>query len=51
MDWTALYNYQLKAPWVPEVGHDGDTANFDTYPDSTNEAEPVVMKDDPFKDF
>lgn len=51
IDWTALYTYQLKAPWVPEVQHAGDTSHFDKYPDSDVLADPVVMKDDPFKNF
>jgi len=50
-DWTALYNYQLKAPWIPDVKSDHDTSCFDKYPDSKEAAEPVVLKDDPFKNF
>ncbi len=34
MNWDALYNCQVTAPFVPKVKEANDTSNFDDYPDS-----------------
>lgn len=34
IDWAALYNQEVTAPYVPQIGSAGDHQNFDTYPDS-----------------
>ena len=52
LDWDALYNYQLAAPFIPPVENNNSTQNFDRYPDSTEEVQdPVYPGEDPFLDF
>ncbi|XP_059622326.1 cAMP-dependent protein kinase catalytic subunit 3 [Phlebotomus argentipes] len=34
LDWTDVYNRKLKPPIVPQVRFDGDTSNFDEYPEA-----------------
>lgn len=34
IDWEDVYKRQLKPPIVPTVVHDGDTSNFDEYPET-----------------
>jgi hypothetical protein len=34
LDWSALYQCKIKAPFAPEVRHQADTHNFENYPDS-----------------
>ncbi|KJE90213.1 cAMP-dependent protein kinase [Capsaspora owczarzaki ATCC 30864] len=47
IDWLALYNRQVPAPIIPEMAHDGDTRNFEKYPEAIDEfSTPSV---DPFK--
>jgi serine/threonine protein kinase len=33
MDWQKLKNCELPAPYIPKVAHEGDTTNFDAYPE------------------
>ncbi|KAI8067507.1 kinase-like domain-containing protein [Gongronella butleri] len=33
IDFDKLLAYELPAPFVPALGHDGDTSNFDNYPE------------------
>ncbi|XP_017482092.1 PREDICTED: protein kinase DC2 isoform X2 [Rhagoletis zephyria] len=33
LNWNDVYNKKLKAPIVPDVTSDGDTSNFDDYPE------------------
>ncbi len=53
MDWMKLANLDIPAPYVPPVRGDGDTSNFDQYPE---DYEPYgAVGSDPhrekFKDF
>ena len=34
VDWEEVYYKQLKPPIVPKVSYDGDTRNFDDYPET-----------------
>ena len=34
VDWEEVYYKQLKPPIVPKVSYDGDTRNFDEYPET-----------------
>ncbi|XP_033834442.1 cAMP-dependent protein kinase catalytic subunit PRKX [Periophthalmus magnuspinnatus] len=53
VDWDAVPLRKLKPPIVPKVSHDGDTSNFDVYPeDEWKKEPPVAHKDlDLFKSF
>ena len=52
LDWDALYNYQLPAPFIPPTENENSTQNFDKYPDSTEEVQdPVYPGEDPFLEF
>ncbi|KAG5189131.1 camp-dependent protein kinase catalytic subunit [Tribonema minus] len=37
LDWEALFAGRIEAPFVPRVKGAGDTSNFETYPESTDE--------------
>ncbi|XP_077987312.1 cAMP-dependent protein kinase catalytic subunit PRKX-like [Glandiceps talaboti] len=53
MDWDEVRDRRLTPPIIPKLLHDGDTQNFDDYPeDSWQSAPPVPKKDvEIFKDF
>ncbi|XP_072307479.1 cAMP-dependent protein kinase catalytic subunit PRKX [Eucyclogobius newberryi] len=53
VDWEAVPLRKLKPPIIPKVSHDGDTSNFDIYPDDDWKKDPAVpQKDlDLFKSF
>ncbi|KAM9577387.1 cAMP-dependent protein kinase catalytic subunit PRKX isoform 5-T5 [Trichechus inunguis] len=53
VDWEGVPNRRLKPPIVPKVTCDGDTSNFDTYPENDwNKAHPVSPEDlEIFKNF
>eukprot|EP00455_Lapot_gusevi_P010761 TRINITY_DN14900_c0_g1_i5.p1 TRINITY_DN14900_c0_g1~~TRINITY_DN14900_c0_g1_i5.p1 ORF type:complete len:359 (+),score=86.70 TRINITY_DN14900_c0_g1_i5:179-1255(+) len=52
IDWDAVSNRQLSPPYVPPVVSDDDTANFDKYPDSEEEAPiPDTVHQETFRDF
>ena len=54
IDWNALCNFQLPAPYLPVLKSDTqDTSNFEAYPDSKEESdgEEVERNDDPFADW
>merc|ERR1712166_1608166 len=36
-DWSALLNYSYTSPIVPDIRSDGDTHNFDKYPESVDD--------------
>ncbi len=54
VDWDKLLTLEIPAPWVPKLAHEGDTSNFDQYPE---DHEPYGNTSDPdphrdrFKDF
>jgi len=45
LDWDALYQKKLKAPFIPRVKSDSDTSNFDEYPESDGMSAPIVDQD------
>jgi len=52
VSWDSMYNKELAAPIIPQVLHEGDTSNFDSYPDSVEEAPmPIFSGKDPFEGF
>uniref|UniRef100_A0A8C2XQI1 Protein kinase cAMP-dependent X-linked catalytic subunit n=1 Tax=Cyclopterus lumpus TaxID=8103 RepID=A0A8C2XQI1_CYCLU len=53
IDWEAVPLRKLKPPIVPKVSHEGDTSNFDVYPeDDWKKDPPVPQKDlEIFKNF
>uniref|UniRef100_A0A5F8GZW0 Protein kinase cAMP-dependent X-linked catalytic subunit n=1 Tax=Monodelphis domestica TaxID=13616 RepID=A0A5F8GZW0_MONDO len=53
VDWDAVPQRKLKPPIVPKVSNDGDTSNFEAYPeDDWNKMPPVPPKDlEIFKNF
>ncbi|XP_025958147.2 cAMP-dependent protein kinase catalytic subunit PRKX isoform X2 [Dromaius novaehollandiae] len=53
IDWDAVPQRKLKPPIVPKVSNDGDTSNFEAYPeDDWNKTPPVPPKDlEIFKNF
>ncbi|XP_027623771.1 cAMP-dependent protein kinase catalytic subunit PRKX [Tupaia chinensis] len=53
VDWEAVPQRKLKPPILPKISGDGDTSNFETYPENEwNSAPPVPQKDlDIFKNF
>ncbi|TSK17985.1 cAMP-dependent protein kinase catalytic subunit PRKX [Bagarius yarrelli] len=53
IDWDAVPNRKLKPPIVPKVSHEGDTSNFEDYPeDEWKKESPVSPKDlEIFKNF
>ncbi|XP_035983786.1 cAMP-dependent protein kinase catalytic subunit PRKX [Fundulus heteroclitus] len=53
VDWEAVPLRKLKPPIVPKVSHEGDTSNFDVYPeDDWKKDPPVPQKDlEIFKNF
>ncbi|XP_051882042.1 cAMP-dependent protein kinase catalytic subunit PRKX isoform X2 [Pristis pectinata] len=53
VDWEAVPLRKLKPPIVPKLSHDGDTSNFETYPENEwKKISPVPPKDlEIFKTF
>ncbi|PWA32217.1 cAMP-dependent protein kinase catalytic subunit PRKX [Gambusia affinis] len=53
VDWEAVPLRKLKPPIVPKVSHEGDTSNFDMYPDDDWKKDPPVSPKDLeiFKNF
>ncbi|KAL2916396.1 cytochrome c oxidase subunit 1 [Polyrhizophydium stewartii] len=54
VDWQALLNRQIRAPIVPVCTHPGDTRNFESYPEVTDEPNSSISLDPfqhLFKDF
>ncbi|CAM9381802.1 unnamed protein product [Choristocarpus tenellus] len=46
MDWNAVYNGQVSAPFLPRVTGNGDTSNFETYPESVeDESVPLTAEE------
>ena len=42
-DWGALLNYSYQSPIVPDVRSDGDTQNFDRYPESVDDHSGIMV--------
>ncbi|CAH0753521.1 unnamed protein product [Bemisia tabaci] len=53
VDWHDVYCRRLKPPIIPQVGYDGDTRNFDEYPEADWRSAPSVGESDLklFEDF
>eukprot|EP00128_Syssomonas_multiformis_P008097 Colp12_sorted_trinity150504_noHs@10681 len=49
LDWLQVVNKQVPAPIVPEMAHEGDTRNFEKYPEPPEE--PTGPCIDPFKNL
>ncbi|KAH6573235.1 hypothetical protein BASA50_007634 [Batrachochytrium salamandrivorans] len=53
VEWEKLKQLEIPAPYIPKIAHEGDTSNFDVYPED-HEAYGVVGSDpyrDKFLDF
>lgn len=52
-DWDDVYNRKLTPPILPKVDYDGDTENFDEYPENDWKMRPSVSKKElaAFSDF
>ena len=53
VEWVKLYNLECTAPYIPKVAGEGDTSNFDEYPED-NEPYGSTGPDphrEKFKDF
>jgi serine/threonine protein kinase len=42
VDWVMVYNRQYPAPIVPTIAHEGDTQNFEEYPEPEEDRMPVM---------
>ncbi|KAJ9594819.1 hypothetical protein L9F63_013856, partial [Diploptera punctata] len=53
MEWQDVYTRKLKPPIVPRVTYEGDTRNFDDYPEADWKSAPIVgeMEQKLFEDF
>ncbi|XP_075394277.1 cAMP-dependent protein kinase catalytic subunit PRKX-like [Tenrec ecaudatus] len=53
VDWEGVPHRKLKPPIVPKISREGDTSNFDSYPESDWKATPAVPSKDLeiFKNF
>ncbi|KAL7866265.1 hypothetical protein SRHO_G00115120 [Serrasalmus rhombeus] len=53
IDWDVVPQRRLKPTIIPKVMHEGDSSNFDTYPDEKRKKEPAVSPKDLeiFKNF
>ncbi|XP_041115152.1 cAMP-dependent protein kinase catalytic subunit PRKX-like isoform X2 [Polyodon spathula] len=53
IDWDAVPQRKLKPPVVPKVSHEGDTSNFEAYPEDDWKKDPPVSPKDleMFKNF
>jgi protein kinase X len=53
LEWQDVYGRKLKPPIIPRVSYDGDTRNFDDYPDTDWKSAPSVgeMEQKLFEDF
>lgn len=53
MEWQDVYTRKLKPPIIPRVSYDGDTRNFDDYPDADWKSAPSVgeVEQKLFEDF
>ena len=53
VDWEEVYYKQLKPPIVPKVSYEGDTRNFDDYPETDWRQVPGVTEREyrMFEDF
>ncbi|XP_055310689.1 cAMP-dependent protein kinase catalytic subunit PRKX [Sitodiplosis mosellana] len=45
LNWDHVYNRQVTPPIIPKIKADGDTSNFDDYPDENPKARPIPKKD------
>jgi len=46
IDWQALLNQQIAPPFLPTCGDEGDTSNFDEYPESEgDDLEPLLAEE------
>lgn len=44
IDWDEVFHKQLKPPIVPKINFEGDTRNFDDYPEQERIGEPVTQR-------
>lgn len=50
IDWNAVEDKAIRAPYQPKVKSESDTSNFDSYPESDGRSAPVPPED-PFTDM
>jgi serine/threonine protein kinase len=48
LDWDALINYKIKAPYIPKLSGSGDIGNFSSFDDSDMFAPEIKPSEDPF---
>ncbi|CAM9987587.1 unnamed protein product [Ectocarpus sp. 6 AP-2014] len=46
IDWEAVYNGQVEAPFLPKVQGLGDTSNFESYPESVEDDSPPLSAEE-----
>lgn len=47
-----VLNAKVEAPWVPEIKSQGDTSNFEKYPEGKDSAKKILPElDEVFNDF
>jgi protein kinase X len=53
IDWQDVYYKKLKPPVLPKVSYDGDTRNFDDYPEGDWKNKPPALESEAklFEDF
>ena len=51
LDWDAVLNRKVKAPWIPKLKNETDTSNFDPYGADDHVDNGYIDKGDWDKDF
>jgi protein kinase X len=51
MDWEALFERTLPAPFIPQVTGSTDTSNFEEYPETTETVADPPLETNPFADW
>lgn len=46
LDWDAVYNGQVEAPFLPKVEGNGDSSNFESYPESVDDDCPTLTAEE-----
>lgn len=51
IEWSALLENKIEAPYIPKVSSQNDVSSFKIYPDSDNPVQSIKFSDDPFIDW